>query len=184
MIPVVGQNVGAPAGPAGQPPVAPGPGSDAAGGAANLRAVGYQPVVSSIQQGAALQITPIVTVGGKLVVLDVHSRVLQLQAKSAGPRPAVETAPPVGSIVRDVVAALDRPVLVNHHLETTLRVPVDRRMLVGGMTFTSRPEVGEPNLYLFVKVSVQELRDDQPEGKAGAVAEPKAGRASRPKPQK
>jgi hypothetical protein len=33
-------------------------------------------------------------------------------------------------------------------------------MLAGGMTFSTRPKPGEPSLYLFVRASVQELRDD------------------------
>ena len=39
-------------------------------------------------------------------------------------------------------------------------------MLVGGMTFQARPKKGQPGLYLFVKLGVQELRDDQPQPKA------------------
>ncbi len=55
----------------------------------------------------------------------------------------------------------ERPVLVNHHLETTLRIPVSRRMLVGGMTFQVPGRQSEHSLYLFVKLAMQELRDDQ-----------------------
>jgi hypothetical protein len=55
---------------------------------------------------------------------------------------------------------------MSHQLETTLRTPADRRILVGGMTFEIQPNADEPNLYLFVKAVVQELRDDQPPAKA------------------
>jgi hypothetical protein len=137
-------------------------------------AVGYEPMVASIQEGAALQITPMATTRAKYVVLDIHSRVLQVQEKAATAARTPEVAPPMGSIIRDVAAAVERPVMVNHHLETTLRVPVDRRMLVGGMTFNSQPLVGEPSLYLFVKVAVQELRDDPAEGQPNVRTVPKS----------
>ena len=45
--------------------------------------VGYQPVVATLQEGAALQITPMTTVGGKFVVLDLHSRVVRSRRPTA-----------------------------------------------------------------------------------------------------
>jgi hypothetical protein len=60
-------------------------------------------------------------------------------------------------------------------------------MLVGGMTFEAQPKAGEPNLYLFIKAIVQELRDDQPAAKPEAKpAEPvgPAKPAASPTPQK
>jgi hypothetical protein len=122
------------------PPTPPTPVVKGADG--STAAVGYEPLIASIQEGAALQITPMATTRAKYVVLDIHSRVLQVQEKAATAARSPEAAPPMGSLIRDVVAAVDRPVMVNHHLETTLRVPVDRRMLVGGMTFNSQPLVG------------------------------------------
>jgi hypothetical protein len=136
MIPVVGQDMSAPA------PATPSP------------SVGYQPQTTMIQEGAALQVTPMVSTGGKYVTLDVHSRVLRVEES--------KTPPPAGppSVVRDLAAVVDRPQMQDCHLATTLRIPQGRRMLVGGMTFESVPQPGQPNLYLFVKVQVQELRDD------------------------
>jgi hypothetical protein len=52
-----------------------------------------------------------------------------------------------------------RPLRV-HRLSTTLRAPMDRPMLVGGMSYGEEPKPGEPGLYLFVDVAVQELRSD------------------------
>jgi hypothetical protein len=171
MIPVVGDNAQAGTKPATSPPSAPLAGPEAAAAAANARGVGYSPVVGSVQQGAALQITPMATVSGKIVVLDVHSRVVQVEERHGQANPAA--AEPTGSVVRDLAAAVDRPLVVNHHLETTLRAPVDRRMLVGGMTVDSGQDDSAMSLYLFVKVSVQELRDDQPEAKRDALPRPK-----------
>jgi hypothetical protein len=137
--------------------------------------VGYQPEVTTLQEGAAIQLTPMVTTGGKLVVLDVHSRVVLLRDKPG--RVGVDLEAPAGgkSVVRDLAAVIDRPQVSLQHLETTLRVPVDRRMLVGGMTFEAQPKAGEPALYLFIKPKVQELRDDQ-------TAKPAANPAPAAKP--
>jgi hypothetical protein len=135
------------------------------GGAGEGGGVGYQPEVSTVHQGAALQITPISSTSGQFVTLDIHSRVVRAET----PRPA--KGAPQGVAAEGpaaVSAAVDRPLLMCQQLETTLRVPVDRRMLVGGMTYEIQPDPGEPNLYLFVKTAVQELRDDQPQAKADA----------------
>jgi hypothetical protein len=144
MIPVVGQNMSS-------PPSAP-----------STQSVGYQPVTASIQEGAALQVTPMVSTGGKYVTLDVHSRVLRVQETKTPPLAAVS------SVIRDLAAVVDRPQMDNSLLATTLRIPAGSRMLVGGMTFESVPQSGQPNLYLFVKVQVQELRDDAAEKPSSA----------------
>jgi hypothetical protein len=135
------------------------------GGAAAGEAgsVGYQPGVSVVHQGAALQLTPIASTGGRFVTLDVHSRVVwgePLKTAKGTPQEALLTGPMA------VAAAIDRPLLTSHELETTFRAPVDRRILVGGMTCEIQPGPGEPNLYLFVKVAMQELRDEPPETKS------------------
>jgi hypothetical protein len=136
------------------------------GGGKGDDAVGYEPQVAMIQQGAALQFTPIVSTNGHFVLLDIHSRVVR-----RCPEQADAAAPPrlPATVVGELVAALDRPQLATHRLSTTLRLPVDRRMLVGGMTYESKPSEEVPNLYLFVKVAVQELRDDRTE--AGEIDE-------------
>jgi hypothetical protein len=116
-----------------------------------------------VHQGAALQHTPIASTGGRFVTLDVHSRVVwgePLKTAKGTPQEALLTGPMA------VAAAIDRPLLTSHELETTFRAPVDRRILVGGMTCEIQPGPGEPNLYLFVKVAMQELRDEPPETKS------------------
>ena len=141
----------------------------------------YMPTVAMLQEGAAIQVTPMVTSAGKLVVLDVHSRVVLLRGGPSGPPLAVEIATAGKSSARDVAATIDRLNIANQHLETTLRVPIDRRMLVGGMTFESQPKSGDPSLYLFVKATVQELRDDLPATKAEAKPVQPAKPAAPPK---
>jgi hypothetical protein len=127
------------------------------------RSVGYQPVCTTLQEGAVLQVTPVSTPTGQFVVLDVQSRVVQFRGTSPTARPAAEAAANRDpSIVRDLAEVLDRPAIAYHRLAATTRVPVNRRVLVGGMGLESEPAAGEPLLYLFVKVSVKEPSEKLP----------------------
>jgi hypothetical protein len=141
------------------------------------RPIAYSPVVSVIHEGAALQVTPIVTTSGKYVVLDIHSRVNRRMRDDARPPAAVRAdaakADEDSPMPADVVAAIDRPRLAVQRLSTTLRVPIDRTMLIGGMTMSDEQTAKDSTLYLFVKLIVQELRDGESE-KSSAVANPGA----------
>ncbi len=119
--------------------------------------IAYRPIVSMIQQGLAFQVTPVTNVSGKTVLLDVHSR-LSLPAESAEPEPPRKKGDAV--LPEDVVHPIDRRKLNIQRLSTTARVPVDRPYLIGGMSLAA-PETDGMQLYLFVKISVQELRNDQ-----------------------
>lgn len=142
----------------------------------------YSPQVRAIQEGAALQMTPIATRTAKYVVIDVHSRVNLLEAADAKPA-AAEGQAQAGGSVAQVIAALDRPALQSQRLSTTLRIPVGRPTLVGGMTFASAG-AGGSNLYLFLTANVQELRDDEGgEVKGDEPARPDAA-APEPAPPK
>jgi hypothetical protein len=113
----------------------------------------YAPQMRAVLEGAVLQITPVVTRTAKYVVADVHSRVNLLQG------PASRLAPG-DQMQTEIVAAIDRPVVQSQRLATTLRIPVGRPMLIGGMTFRQfAPE--DPSLYLFLTTHVQELRDEE-----------------------
>jgi hypothetical protein len=126
--------------------------------------VALQPEMSVINEGAVLQVRPIANISGKTVVLDVHSRVnVRHDAESADARQE-KGASGTTKDPQIVVPVVDRNLqLLTNRLSTTLRVPVDRLMLVGGMTFEEQPVPGERSLYLFVRCSVQELRNDQDE---------------------
>jgi hypothetical protein len=122
----------------------------------------YHPTTTIIQEGAALQVTPISNTSGKYIVLDIHSQVTDLLSapdapRKAAPRDDGATLPGPAA----VIAAIDRPKLTIQQLGTTLRVPADKVMLIGGMTSDNAPDAERPNLFLFVKVTVQELRDDR-----------------------
>lgn len=147
--------------------------------------IAYRPEVNLIQEGAALQVTPITDVSGKTVLLDIHSRVCLPKdvkpAENQQPAPAQQKA--VEKMLAsggpaEIVDVIDKSQLAVQRFSTTLRVPVGQPMLVGGMTFSSLPKPGEPNLYLFVKTSVQELstEDRKAEDKpAKAQREPMKG---------
>ncbi|HUE73031.1 MAG TPA: hypothetical protein VMP01_19255 [Pirellulaceae bacterium] len=123
-------------------------------GGGESESAAYNPQVKAVQDGAALQITPVVTRTAKYVVADVHSRVNLLG--DAPPAAAAKDAGPVAQ----VVAALDRPALESQRLSTTLRIPVDTPTLIGGMTFAGDGE-SKANLYLFLTASVRELKDEE-----------------------
>jgi hypothetical protein len=129
----------------------------------------FQPTMTVVQEGAALQITPLATRNARQVVLDVRSRVARLQ-KTDTPRrrEAVDRRQQISPV--EIVDAIDRPTLTTQRLATTLRMPVDRTVLIGGMTFRGEAEQGDRNLYLFAKASVQELRDDGPPPETPATA--------------
>ncbi len=116
--------------------------------------LGYTPTTRVLFEGAALQVTPLINKRGTIVTLDIQSRLSRRQAES-------NSAPttPAGS-ARDAAAAIDLPRLAIAQLATTIRAPVETTMLVGGMDLAGEPAAGDRGLYLFVSVSVQELRDD------------------------
>ncbi len=122
--------------------------------------VAYRPEVTLIQEGAALQVTPIAGVSGETVLLDIHSRVCLPEDLKLAQQEVVQKVLEDGELGQ-IVRSIDKSRLSVHRFSTTLRVPVGQPMLVGGMTFSSQPKLGEPNLYLFVKTSVQELRAEE-----------------------
>jgi hypothetical protein len=131
--------------------------------------IAYRAMMTAIHEGASLQVAPLVSSSGKFVMLDVHSSVTTREPAPAGRRQAARDDDHGPSAV---VAALDRPRLLTQRLATTLRAPIERVMLVGGMTVSAKPQGDEPTLYLFLKATVQELRDDA--RKAEAVKPPQA----------
>lgn len=139
--------------------------------------VAYQPQVTIVQEGAALQVTPVSNVSAKTVLLDIHSRVsVRRDAGEGGRKEKMVQAVPDGD-PRQITRAIDASQLMLHRISTTLRAPADRTMLVGGMTFESEPKPGEPSLYLFVRPTVQELRNDHEEENAKPVAPAQAEEA-------
>jgi hypothetical protein len=139
--------------------------------------VGYETETGIIQDGAALQVTPLTTSGGKIVVFDVHTRVNRFEADERKRLTATvggKGMPDQAALVSQLVAAVDRPELSSYRLATTLRVPINQRVLVGGMSASGEPQPGEPGLYLFVHLTVQEFRDEEPAAPAVEQKKPQA----------
>ncbi len=132
--------------------------------------LGFRPVVEVLQEGAALQVTPVATTNARYVVLDLRTRVAildEIPGKTAADRAAAIDGKVIAA---DQIPNFNLPRIVAQRLSTTLRVPVDRTVLVGGMTFDNRAD-DAPGLYLFVRTEVHELRDD-PAGAVVARGEP------------
>jgi hypothetical protein len=121
---------------------------------------GYQPTTTTIQEGPAVEVRPILC-GKNQVLLDVHSRVIEVQTREGGGEapanpPAANTP---ANVVRELAAAVDRPQVSTHRVDTTLRAPLGRRVLAGGITYGSEPEPGNRSLYVFVKAVLCEPPD-------------------------
>ena len=117
-------------------------------------AVGYQSVCHTIQEGGALEVRPCVVAEGKEIFLDLHSRFVQREdSPDAKPQTPAALGRSLANVVQAIAAAVDRPQIHHYRLETTLRVPAGRRVLVGGLTY-GKPSADESNLYLFVKATV------------------------------
>jgi hypothetical protein len=145
--------------------------------------VALQPEMSVVNEGAVLQVRPIANISGKTVVLDINSRVNVRHDVTPTDEPRGKPAESAqkGKAGQIIVPVVDRNLqLLTNRISTTLRVPVERTMLVGGMTFEDQPVPGERSLYLFVRCSVQELRNDQDDSGSGAA--PKAAAQRSPAP--
>lgn len=147
--------------------------------------VGMQPLQQTIHCGAILQVTPLATRGGNFVILDLHSKVNELLAISQANKqiePSTvsdDTTEAVSSLSqsqdvpksRSVFAylsngkkiemELDPSDYATHQLNTTLRCPQKETVLAGGMAFDNDMGSDNPNLYLFVRVLVHTINEDQ-----------------------
>jgi hypothetical protein len=120
--------------------------------------VGYTPTTNVVQEGVAFQVTPLTSINAKNVVLDIHSRITRVV--EPGVAGASKESDAKSGRAHDAVTALDRPIIATHRLSTTLRVPPQKVLLVGGLSSDIVSAPDSPQLYLFVQVFVQELRDD------------------------
>ena len=119
---------------------------------------------SLVQAGATLQVTPSVTPDGKSAVLDVRSVVSDWDTPGAPIKaPAPTTTGPMveeGRLVKGMAAEappVDRINVLAQQLRTTLRVPLGKPVLVGGMTLEPSPKTADSKqLYLVVEVTTSE----------------------------
>jgi hypothetical protein len=121
--------------------------------------VGFQPIRQSFHDGAAIQVTPLATRGGNFVILDLHAKVNELTAPAKD-----EKKPKVFVHLAEGETAeveLDHADYISYRLNTTLRCPKEQVVLAGGMTYDATADTDQPNLYLFVKVSVHTIEEDK-----------------------
>ncbi|MFO8013463.1 MAG: hypothetical protein R6X20_09180 [Phycisphaerae bacterium] len=112
------------------------------------RAAGWDPTTSTVLFGAFLQVTPSVSADGREATVDVQSTITE---KDRGaPSATLESS----SGEATAKGEIDKPGFLAHTFRTTLRVPLDQPVLVGGMT---SPEALEGKvIYLVLEVSASE----------------------------
>ena len=129
--------------------------------------IAYEPVLSAINEGAVLQLTPLATRNAKYIILDMHSRVTLASILPQAERPEkFEANDPL-----IVTTAIERPVVQTQRISTTFRIPVNQTVLAGGMTFGNVPG---KSLYFFVRGFVQELRDEDAADVKPALSAPES----------
>jgi type II secretory pathway component GspD/PulD (secretin) len=110
------------------------------------QAVAYDPAISILSVGIVLQVTPTLQVDGQSAVLDVHSTIgdpAAMKRFDLRGGAVAATTQEVGSggglrVTGD--NAVDLPNLFIQRLDTTLRVPLAKTIIVGGMT--CEPQAG------------------------------------------
>jgi len=133
---------------------------------------GFDPVVELVRSGLVLEVTPLITSDNRAVVLDLYSAFVE-PPKDGKPLPiralaAASPPPPAGARAQtgpaDVEPAttladgvIDRLGTTIQELRTTVQVPLNRPVLIGGMTLA--PSVSgqpSPTMYLVVEVVASE----------------------------
>jgi hypothetical protein len=110
----------------------------------------YSPKTSLVQAGAVLQVMPLLSPDGKTAVLDVSS-----VASTWGKLETVEVGPVNAKNVTTASTAIDRMNVGVQELRTTLRIPVGKLVLVGGMTMEPAGDTTDSGkqLYLLAEVT-------------------------------
>jgi type II secretory pathway component GspD/PulD (secretin) len=113
-------------------------------------AVAFDPTVSKIQSGVQLQVTPQIMPSGDMASVDLHSTVTE--TSPGGPIPLespttrLSVSPPPGM-------AVERLNAITQQFHTTVRVPLRKKLLIGGMTLEPASKDNAPRqLYLVVEV--------------------------------
>ena len=137
--------------------------------------VGFSPVRQSFHHGAAIQVTPLATRGGNFVVLDLHAKVNELVEEPQIDKEGGESAKSKQSIFvhlpngEKAEVELDNGEYISYRLNTTVRCPKEQVVLAGSMTYDASAEGDQPDLYLFVKVSVHTINEDKSDWNAGVA---------------
>ena len=140
--------------------------------------IGFSPVRQSFHHGAAIQITPLATRGGNFVVLDLHAKVnelveMQLNEQAGGEADEDNQTNEKQSIFvhlpngEKAEVELDNGEYISYRLNTTVRCPKEQVVLAGSMTYDANADGEQPDLYLFVKVSVHTINEDESDWNSG-----------------
>lgn len=100
-----------------QVPGAAGPNNEAGG-------IGYKPITEMFNEGALLQLTPVILADRKEALLDVHSNIVLPINVPAG----------AGHVDFQGVIKLDRQHVRSQQFDTSLRLPLEKPVIVGGST--------------------------------------------------
>jgi len=118
-------------------------------------AVGWDPIISNALWGALLEVTPALTPGGNSVILKLHSCITEGSMRTKQVTSAILSSSsgakdnPAGAGVAK--ADIELPEFLLHTFRTTVRAPLDKGILIGGMT--SPKATDGKVLYLFLQVS-------------------------------
>lgn len=118
---------------------------------------GLKPVRTLFQEGAAIQVSPLATRGGKFVILDLHTRVNEY-SKTEGANANNIVAR--GKNGNELSMPLENRPFISYRLSTTVRCPNNEVVLAGGMTYDNNQDVSQSDLYLFVKTNIHTIEED------------------------
>jgi hypothetical protein len=122
-------------------------------------AVAFDPTVERVQSGVSLQVAPQLVPGTETAIVDLQCFASEWGEPGAGApvRGAVATQPHAGASAgagAEVTSSVDRLNILAQSMKTTMRVPLGKKFVVGGMTLD--PAGGEKNarqLCLVVEIS-------------------------------
>lgn len=114
-------------------------------------AVGYNPTVGSVLVGALLEVTPSLDTDRKGVTLNVRSIISETEETRTR-----RVASPASDKITSTSIDVELPQFMLHTFRTTLRAPVGRSVLIGGMT-SPAAELGK-ELYLVLRVVAPEAK--------------------------
>lgn len=117
-----------------------GPGGGLGGMTAGVNVIGYQPQSSKLHAGALLEVTPTRLPENEAVVLDLKTKVSQW------------TDSPAGLEFNNVVK-LDQTSVISQQFSTTLKVPLGKPVLAGGLSLQpgAAPAGAKTQLYLVIE---------------------------------
>jgi len=128
-------------------------------------AVAYRPVMKVIQWGPVLEACTTILPDAKTAVLEVDSTVSELvELRERKTRAIARSNPP--NIIQPI-EAIDCPDFLAHKLRTTVKVPLDKLVLVGGLSVAcgaadaKAPRDERDAMYLLVKVTAEKQEPDR-----------------------